>query len=196
MQAAFEWPQTRRVSPRREATTRDRAGMLCQQHPRHRACSDGLQASSRHANITAIASRVKGASVGQCAAFRCKQRALQYTYHFARRSVERQGRGGRFAYSRRCENVCRYRSQHFALRVRIIAVVEHMGLYGQLPSSAPASAATPCCALQAQQHLQISIDTRFFADRRAKQLLPSVDTDLWRRHSSSCPARSTADTGV
>lgn len=36
----------------------------------------------------------------------CRQRALQYTYHCVRRSVERQRRGDEDAYSRRCEKVC------------------------------------------------------------------------------------------
>jgi hypothetical protein len=74
----------------------------------------------------------------------CRQRALQYTYHCVRRSVEQQRRGDEVAYSGRCEKVCRRRSQHSAFRVRIIAVIERWDsvlVPGQLPSS-PASAAS------------------------------------------------------
>ena len=55
-----------------------------------------------------------------------------------------QARGVRCAYSRRCQNPCRCRTQHFASQVRIIAVVEQMGAWDSTVSfpAAPASAAS------------------------------------------------------
>ena len=68
-------------------------------------------------------------------------------------------------------NVCRCRSQHFALQVRIIAVVEQMGAWDSMVSfqAAPASAASTSLrnASTTQRYLTAIIGIKTLALRRA-----------------------------